>query len=55
MSDPILKVVSDKKYLVVALQSKLHWNNSIQNICTKANSTLGVLRRNMGNCPCRIK
>ena len=55
MDDHILKDVNNKKYLGVTLQNKLNWNRHIQNICAKASSTLGVLRRNMGSCPRAVK
>ncbi len=55
MDEYILKEVNNKNYLGVTLQDKLNWNKHIQNICAKASSTLGVLRRNMGNCPRAVK
>ena len=42
-----LKSVSSAKYLGVTLASDLCWDNHITNICSKANRTLGFLRRNL--------
>ena len=55
MQDHNLKQVDTKKYLGVTLQKKLTWNNHVQNIYTKANNTLSLLRRNMGSCPRKTK
>ena len=33
----------------------LKWNTHIINICTKANRTLGFLRRNLFSCPQNVK
>ena len=51
MQDHNLKQVDTKKYLGVTLQKKLLWNNHVQNIYTKANNALSLIRRNMGSCP----
>ena len=33
----------------------LRWNTHVSNICTKANRTLGFLRRNLYTCPQEVK
>ena len=33
----------------------MKWSNHINSICAKANSTLGFLRRNLRNCPSKLK
>ena len=43
----ILKTETDSKYLGVTINNKLCWNNHISNICNKANSSIGFLRRNL--------
>ena len=43
------------KYLGVTITNDLKWNNHINNICTKANRTLGFLRRNLFSCPQDVK
>ena len=48
-------MVDSKKYLGIHLHKKLSWNTHTQKVCSKANSTLGLLRRNMGNCPYDVK
>ena len=39
------------KYLGVTITKDLKWNTHISNVCTKANRTLGFLRRNLFSCP----
>ena len=43
------------KYLGVTITNDLKWNTHISNICTKANRTLGFLRRNLPACPRDVK
>ena len=40
------KMETDSKYLGITTNSKLSWNNHIGKDCTKANSSIGFLRRN---------
>ena len=42
-----LETVDQAKYLGVNLSSKLNWNTHINNITSKANKSLGFLRRNL--------
>ena len=42
----VLEAVEHAKYLGLDIDNKLSWNNHIQNVTTKANKTLGYLRRN---------
>ena len=42
-------------YLGVDLSSDLKWNSQVEKICSKANRTLGFLRRNLYDCPAHIK
>ena len=51
----VLQNVDSAKYLGVSIQSGLSWKPHINNICKKANCTLGFLRRNLRSCPPRIK
>ena len=37
------------------LFSPLKWNTHVSNVCTKANRTLGFLRRNLSSCPQDVK
>ena len=50
-----LKHVNSHPYLGVEIDSKLRWNNHINNISNKANSVLGLLKRNLSHCPLDVK
>jgi hypothetical protein len=43
----LLESVDKAKYLGVAISEDLEWESHINNICGKANKTLGFLRRNL--------
>ena len=43
----VLDNVENIKYLGVTITNDLKWNTHVSNICTKANTTLGFLRRNL--------
>ena len=51
----ILDNVENIKYLGVTISTDLKWNTHVSNICTKANRTLGFLRRNLSACPQDVK
>ena len=51
----VLENVEKIKYLGVTITKDLKWNTNVSNICTKANRTLGYLRRNLAACPRDIK
>ena len=50
-----LENVDNIKYLGVTITNDLKWNTHISNICTKANRTLGFLRRTIFSCPQNMK
>ena len=50
-----LENVERIKYLGVTITSDLRWNTHVSNVCTKANRTLGFLRRNLHSCPQEVK
>ena len=50
-----LKNVESIKYLGLTITSNLRWNTHVSNVCTKANRTLGFLRRNLYSCPQPVK
>ena len=50
-----LENVESIKYLRVTITSDLRWNTHVSNVCTKANRTLGFLRRNLYSCPQEVK
>ena len=51
----VLENVDNIKYLGVTITNDLKWNMHISNICTKANRTLGFLRRTLFSCPQNVK
>ena len=51
----VLENVWSIKYLGVTITNDLRWNTYASNICTKANRTLGFLRRNLYACPQEVK
>ena len=51
----VLENVDSIKYLGVTITHDLRWNAHISNMCTKANRTLGFLRRNLYQCPQYVK
>ena len=48
-----LENVESIKYLGVTITSDMRWNTQVSNVCTKANRTLGLLRRNLYSRPQR--
>ena len=51
----VLENVENIKYLGVTITDDLKWNTHISNICTKANNTLGFLRRTLLSYPLDVK
>ena len=51
----VLENVDNIKYLGVTITNDLKWNTHISNICTKANRTLGFLRRTLFSCPQNVE
>ena len=51
----VLDNVENIKYLDVTITNDLKWNTHVSNICTKANRTLGFLRRNLSARPQDVK
>ena len=51
----ILDNVENIKYLGITITNDLKWKTHVSNICTKANRTLGFLRRNLSACPQDVK
>ena len=50
-----LENVESIKYLGVTITIDLRWNTHVSNVCTKANRTLGFLRRNLYSCSQEVK
>ena len=55
LAGAVLENVDNIKYLGVTITNDLKWNTHISNICTKANRTLGFLRRTLFSCPQNVK
>ena len=51
----LLENVESIKYLGVTIINDLRWNTHVSNICTRANRTLGFLRRNLYASPQEVK
>ena len=51
----VLENVDNIKYLGVTISKDLKWNTRESNVCTKANRTLGFLRRNLSSCSQDLK
>ena len=51
----VIENVESIKYLGVTIANDLRWNTHVSNIFTKANRTLGFLRRNLYACPQEVK
>ena len=51
----VLENVECIKYHGVTITNDLRWNAHVSNICTKANRTVGFLRRNLYACPQEVK
>ena len=47
LHDHPLPITDSAKYLGVTISNDLTWNKHVSNITSKANSTLGILRRNL--------
>ena len=47
LHDHPLPITDSTKYLGITISNDLKWNKHISNITSKANSTLGILRRNL--------
>ena len=50
-----LSHVDSAKYLGVTIDSNLNWKANCNSVCSKANSTLAFLQRNLQGCPESVK
>ena len=51
----LLQAVPEAKYLGVTLSSDLKWSRHVQLTASKANSMLGLLRRNISRCAIQLR
>ena len=51
----VLQLTNEAQYLGVTLTSDMEWSKHIQKITARSNSTLGLLRRNLSNCPPELR
>ena len=51
----VLEVTNSSKYLGVTLSDDLSWDKHVDATTSKANKTLGFIRRNLGNCTKQVK
>ena len=51
----VLDNVEKIKHLGITITNDLKWNTHVSHVCTKANRTLGFLRRNLAACPRDVK
>jgi len=51
----ILSSVQIAKYLGITLTDELSWSSHVHSIHSRANSTVGFLRRNLRCCPVKLK
>ena len=50
-----LEDVQSAKYLGVVIDSKLNWKDQVSSVTKKANQVLGFVRRNISDCPPKVK
>ena len=55
MNDIVIAKSASTKYLGVTISHNLNWNQHCDNICSEANSTLGLLRRVLSDCSTEVK
>ena len=51
----VLSSVQIAKYLGITLTDELSWSSHVHSIHSRANSTLGFLRRNLRRCPAKLR
>ena len=55
MNNVVIAKSASTKYLGVTISHNLNWNQHCDNICNKANSMLGLLRRVLSDCSMDVK
>ena len=51
----LLKDIDSTSYLGVELSADMKWNSHVKKVTAKGNTMLGILRRNLKNCPKNLK
>ena len=55
MCGTILGTVKQAKYLRVTISDDIHWHQQTNLVAKKANTTLHMISRNLGYCPCKTR
>ena len=55
LSGQVLDEVKDSKYLGVTISDNLNWSKHINTTTTKANARLSFIKRNLKDCPLKLK
>ena len=55
LNNHILEQVNENPYLGLTISDNLKWSSQINKTCSKANSTLGFIRRNLKHCNKKFK
>ena len=55
LNSVLLKDTDSTSYLGVELLADMKWNSHVKNVTAKGNTMLGILRRNLKNCPKNLK
>ena len=51
----VIDNIGNINYLGITITNNLRWNTHVSNMCTKANRTLGLFRRNLSACSQDVK
>ena len=55
LNNHILEQVNENPYLGLTINDSLKWSSQINEMCNRANSTLGFIRRNLKHCNKKFK
>jgi len=55
VDNEVLEKVQEYKYLGIYITSDLQWDAHVSSICSKANQSLGFIKRQLGKCSQEVK